>query len=148
MDDAERSLIERACERLVVEYCHLVDGGEASKIADQFTEDGVWTLDGHALTGRSEMRRAFQAVDDNKSRALRHVCTNIVVDVIDANNATGLSYLTLFQHDGPADRAVSQLEPPVMLGEYRDRFTRTDAGWRFTRRDITVSFRRMSDSGE
>ena len=40
---------EAACERLIVEYTHLVDFGNAPGIADLFTSDGVWRGYGHKL---------------------------------------------------------------------------------------------------
>ena len=42
MNGDERHAIERECERLVAQYCHYVDHGEAAKIADLFSEDGRW----------------------------------------------------------------------------------------------------------
>ena len=36
--------------------------------------------------------------------------------------------------------AQSGLEGPVVVGEYRNRFVRTDAGWRFAERISRVSF--------
>lgn len=37
MDPSEHFAIERECERLVVTYTHLVDFGEADRIAELFT---------------------------------------------------------------------------------------------------------------
>lgn len=37
---------EKACEKLIAEYCHLVDFGNASAIADLFTTDGYWSTPG------------------------------------------------------------------------------------------------------
>jgi hypothetical protein len=48
-DALSRLLDERACERLVIDYTHLVDFGEAARIADLFTED--------ELVGRRLRRR-------------------------------------------------------------------------------------------
>lgn len=61
MDDLERLMIERACERLMIEYCHFVDHGEASRIAGQFTEDGVWTSPETTMSGRAELEAASAA---------------------------------------------------------------------------------------
>jgi ketosteroid isomerase-like protein len=107
MDDLERLLIERACARLVTEYCHFVDHGEAAKIADQFTEDGVWTSPENTMSGRDAIRRGSQIRQDNVERMSRHICNNLLVDVIDENNAKGVVYLTLYRHDGKPERRVS-----------------------------------------
>jgi hypothetical protein len=140
MDDTQQLLIERACARLVTEYCHFVDHGEAAKIAGQFTEDGVWTAPGNTMTGRAELERGFAARQRNTRRMSRHTCMNLLVDVIDENTAKGVVYLVLFRHDGEEGRATSPVGPPALIGEYRDEFVRTDDGWRFKRRELAASF--------
>lgn len=137
---AKQALIERACERLMIEYCHLVDHGEAARAANLFTEDGVWTTSGSSSSGRDEIRKGFQARQDMVGRMSRHVCTNALIDVLDRNSAKGVVYLTLYRHDGVPDRATSPTQPPVMIGEYRDEFKRTAEGWKFHRREFVVSF--------
>ena len=144
MDVATRNEIERACERLVTQYCHFVDHGEASKIADLFAKDGVWTSPENSMNGQEEIRAGFALREANKARMSRHVCNNFLVDVIDEDHAGGTVYLTLYRHDGKEGRAVSPLNSAVMVGEYRDRFVRTSEGWRFEHREVEVSFVRRA----
>jgi ketosteroid isomerase-like protein len=137
MEVLDVAAIERACERLVVAYTHLVDGGQAAAVADLFTEDGVWSAGRARYEGRDAIRAAFaqrQALD----RTSRHVCTNLAVDVIDADHATGLVYLTLYRFDGDGPRTPE----PDLVGDYRDTFVRTAGGWRFATRAATVTFER------
>ena len=140
MDDLQKMLIERACERLVTEYCHFVDHGEAAKIASQFAEDGVWASGKVVRNGRAEITAAFSQRERNTARISRHVCCNLLIDVIDENSATGVVYLTLYRHDGEAGRRSAPSDVPEIVGEYRDQFVRTAEGWRFKRRDVGVSF--------
>jgi len=140
MDELERLLIERACERLVVGYCHVIDHGEAARVADLFTEDGVWTSFEQTMDGRDAIARGFAKRQANKGRMSRHVCCNLLVNVIDAERATGVVYLTLYRHDGDPDRAVSPSASPSVVGEYRDEFVRSAGGWRFRRREVIASF--------
>ena len=140
MDDMQRLLIERACARLVTEYCHFIDHGEAAKIAGQFTNDGVWVSARSTRSGREDIAKGFQSRQGNTARISRHVCTNLLVNVIDENNATGVVYLTLYRHDGEASRRTSPSDVPDVVGEYRDTFVRTVEGWRFKRREVHVSF--------
>jgi ketosteroid isomerase-like protein len=137
---SEQALIERACERLMAQYCHLVDHGEAARVADLFTEDGVWASSEVTSSGREEIRKVFQARQDRADRMSRHVCTNALIDVVDRDTARGVVYLTLYRHDGAPGRATSPTQPPAMIGEYRDEFKRTTAGWRFHRREFVLSF--------
>ena len=143
MDVSERVLIERECERLVTLYCHYVDHGEAERIAELFAKDGVWRSPQVTMNGKEELRRGFRARQQNQRRMSRHVCNNLLIDVIDADNATGCVYLTLYRHDGKEGRALSPLPGPEMVGEYRDRFVRTADGWRFADRKAAISFLRQ-----
>ena len=145
MDDLQKMLIERACERLVTEYCHFVDHGEAAKIADQFAEDGVWASGKIVRNGRAEIAAAFNQRQGNAARISRHVCCNLLVDVIDEDNAAGVVYVTLYRHDGEIGRRTAPSDIPEIIGEYRDRFVRTAEGWRFKRRDVGVSFVRQRE---
>jgi hypothetical protein len=137
---SERFLIERACERLVTLYCHFVDHGEGARVAELFTEDGVWSSSEVTMTGREAIRAGFQRRQDNNARMSRHVCSNLLVDVTDSDTARGVVYLTLYRHDGEPGRRTSPSSIPSIVGEYRDTFRRTADGWHFSRRDIAVSF--------
>lgn len=147
MEPSERLLIERECERLVTQYCHFVDHGEAARVADLFAEDGVWKSALGTMTGRDEVKAGFEVRQANERRMSRHVCNNLLIDVIDEDHAEGTVYLTLFRHDGEPGRRLSPLEGPDMVGEYRDRFVRTKDGWRFAHREIDVSFLRSDAVG-
>lgn len=140
MTDLERMLIERACERLVAEYCHFVDHGLGARIAEQFTDDGVWTSAENTLEGKAAIARGFAARQANAGRMSRHVCDNVLIEVVDADNATGVAYLTLYRADGEVGRARSPAQAPTLVGEYRDVFARTAEGWRFKRREALASF--------
>lgn len=145
MDPVQRLLIERDCERLVVDYCHFVDHGEATRIADLFTEDGVWKSPENTMKGREELQQGFGLRQANTRRMSRHVCNDFRVDVIDDDHAEGTVYLTLYRHDGDEGRRLSPLEGPQMVGEYRDRFVRTSEGWRIANREVEVSFLRGAE---
>lgn len=140
MDDLQRQSIEWACARLVTQYCHVIDHGEASKVADLFTVDGVWSSPENTMTGQAEIARGFMRREQNKGRMSRHICNNLLIDVLDENTAQGVVYLTLYRHDGGVGRPTSPVGLPAMVGEYRDRFKKTTQGWRFDRRDVVVSF--------
>ena len=82
MDPVARLLAERACERLMTDYTRFVDFGEASRIADLFTPDGIWEADGVRMAGRDAIRAGFSARQGVERRTSRHVCTNVAVDVL------------------------------------------------------------------
>jgi len=144
MDIDQRIRIERECERLVTRYCHFIDHGEAARVAELFTEDGVWESPEVRMDGIDSLRKGFAHRQNRTDRMSRHVCNNLLLEVVDADHATGCVYLTLYNHDGDPERPISPLEGARLVGEYRDQFRRTPEGWRFSRRDIHVSFVRAA----
>lgn len=145
MDDTQILLIERACTRLITDYCHFVDNGEAARVAEQFTHDGVWLSGEESLNGQAAIRAWFEERQANVERMSRHVCANSKFNVTDVDRAEGVTYLVLFRHDGAPGRRFSPVAAPEMIGEYRDRFMRTAQGWRFQRRELVISFQRMAE---
>ncbi|MBS0331922.1 MAG: nuclear transport factor 2 family protein, partial [Proteobacteria bacterium] len=101
---------------------------------------GVWRSAEQTMTGRAEVERGFRRRQDNAQRMSRHVCENLLVEVVDEDHATGVVYLTLYRHDGEPGRKTSPLAGPVLVGEYRDEFVRTAEGWRFRRREVSANF--------
>ena len=140
-DAIDRLLIERACERLIVAYTHLIDFGEAARVAELFTEDGVWASPGARLDGQAAIRTAFAQRQANTSRRSRHVCTNIAIDAVSSEEARGLCYFTLWRADGVEGR-VARVDSPESVGEYRDTFVLTADGWRIKERIASLGFLR------
>lgn len=140
MDAAQRVLIERDCERLVTAYCQFVDHGQADRVPDLFAENGTWCGPGAKMTGQKELRDGFASRQADAMVMSRHICNNLLVEVIDEDHATGCAYLTLYRHEGKPSRRVSPLDGPLLVGEYRDRFVRTDTGWKFETRDLEICF--------
>ena len=144
MEPLERLLIERECERLVHAYCHVIDHGDAARVGEMFADDGVWKSPEVTREGRDAIAAAFAARQANTARMSRHVCSTCLIDVVDADNARGLTYVTLYRHDGKPGRRLSPLDRlPEIVGEYRDTFVRTPAGWRFHTREVVTAFAQM-----
>lgn len=141
----QQLLDERACERLVLDYTRFVDFGEAARIAELFTPDGVWESVDVRMDGRDAIRAGFLARQGVARRTSRHVCTNIAITLEAADEARGLSYLINYRHDsstGVAERPAP-VNHPKFVGEYHDRFVRTADGWRFVHRRCDVTFLRL-----
>ena len=143
MTELETRGIERACERLVVDYTHLVDFGDGERVAELFAEAAVWEAGAIRFEARDALRAMFRGRQEMVRRRSRHVCTNLAIDVIDAERATGRVYLQLYRHDFEADPTPGEVAPggpPVAVGEYLDEFVRTTEGWRFARRRAALAF--------
>ncbi|HET9103969.1 MAG TPA: nuclear transport factor 2 family protein [Solirubrobacteraceae bacterium] len=151
MDDLTLLLAERDCGRLIAEYCRRVDSGHAAGIADLFCEDGTWEGVELRLTGRDEIRDWFVRRQALARRVSRHVCTNILIDLISPDEARSVCYMINYRHDRrEGDEALPvPAEVPKFVGELHDTFRRTPEGWRFASRRVEVVFvrRRAAQSG-
>jgi SnoaL-like domain len=142
-DKLEIMLAERACERLVYRYAWLVDSGEAVGIADLFTTDGTWAAgDGEPMRNRDGIRAGFAARQSVVRRQSRHVMTNVLIDVQNADEASGRAYLVNYRHDsdtGVAERPAPA-DAPKFVGEYNLTFRRVDGEWLFATLGLDLAF--------
>jgi uncharacterized protein (TIGR02246 family) len=147
-DDLALLLAERACEQLIYTYARFVDSGEAGRVADLFTEDGVWTgADGRSMNGHEQVRAAFVGRQALIRRLSRHVMTNVQIEVHSENEATGIAYLINYRHDGPSE-TVEKPGParhPKFVGDYHLTFRRVDGRWRIATLRFDLIFLRRSD---
>ena len=147
MDPLERLLAERACERLVYRYAQLLDLGQADKVPELFVDDGVWELPGRIrFAGRAELDAGIPTRLTAPGRTARHLCMNVVIDVLGPDEAVGTSYMVNYRYDDPSG-VPADLAPtgdPVYIGEYHDRFVRTEDGWRFHQRRTELAFAQRS----
>ena len=92
MDPLERLLAERACERLVYRYAHLLDLGQEDRVPELFADDGVWELPGRIrFAGRAELEAGIPTRLTVPGRTARHLCMNVVIDVLGPDEAVGTS---------------------------------------------------------
>lgn len=129
MTSDEIRAIEHECARLIAAYANLNDAGEWAAVADLYTRDGRFARPSAPddwIEGADAILAAFVS---RPARKTRHVCSNIVVSVIDADNAEAESAMVLFIEDGG-----------IKVGSFHDRFRLTAAGWRFAERRGTITF--------
>ncbi|MFN0304819.1 MAG: nuclear transport factor 2 family protein [Burkholderiales bacterium] len=135
--------IERECERLVLLYARYADSFQDDAFAALFAEDALLHRGDHPLRGREAIRAAMR--QRRRDAVVRHLCFNILIDVIDRDQATGTSYLTLYRHFGAATIPTPMIEPE-MIAEYHDRFVSTSTGWRIAERRAVVVFKHPSST--
>lgn len=116
-------------EQLVARYNMAIDDGDGDEYAATFIEDGVFVAPDMNIAGR-EALAAFGGAAKERKTQIRHWVNSQVVTVT-GDTATTRSNLMLLRVGG---------EGPVVLltGRYADELRRTDAGWRFTRREFTA----------
>lgn len=140
MHPNDTAAIERACTALSHAYARAVDFRDQDALVELFTPDAILTV-GESLEGRDAIRAWIRARPDEVRS--RHVISNAFVDVIDADSARGIAYLTLYRHEGPESlrHGPVPLSGPAAVGHYEDRFVRTADGWRFSTRRLQLAFR-------
>ena len=141
LDDAERRKIRQDCEALSIAYARAVDFRDYDEFVNLFTQDGTLEA-GTRLEGKQAIAASLKRRPDELRS--RHVLTNIFVNVVNREEATGISYLTLYRHVGAESLRAEPIsfDGPFAIGHYQDVFVRTEAGWRFKSRVLHMAFRR------
>lgn len=148
MNEVERLAAERDCVRLTHRYCRFADFGQASRLAELFTEDGVFSLPGRILTGRSQIARTFTEREALTDLRTAHLCTNIDVEVRSPESAHGWVYLCLFRRwreAGSEEPALSSV--PALVAAYEDEYSKGHQGWLIRSRTQHVLFEDPDDPG-
>lgn len=137
-EDIER--IRRHCTELSVAYARCIDFRDYDAFLTLFTDDAVLDT-GTPLTGLAAIRESLRRRPDELRS--RHVISNVFVDVLSADEARGICYLTLYRHHGDESLRFGPvpLRGPAAVGHYEDRFLRTAHGWRFRSRKLHLAFR-------
>lgn len=136
--EAERA-IEWDCAQVLTRFFNYFDQWRYEDMADPFAEDGVWHRQGRALAGRAAILAAL--AERSTTQRVRHVVTNLQIDVVDPDTAASLLYVTAYRHDSGA----KQTEPPRIRAPYLllvvpGRLRRTEAGWKIARMEMNREF--------
>ena len=132
MSPSDALLIERACERLIVDSALFNDQRAWTALAGLYTPDGVVVRpNGQRLEGRDAIEAAYAA--GSSDRVTRHLCTNLRVDVDDADSAHATTTVLIASGTRGDDPNVT-----FRVGEFADRFVRTDKGWRIAERRASL----------
>ena len=139
MTQEQSAEIERACARIVHAYAKHADFGEAKEAAALFAESGRLEMPtGQVFAGPDAVRTRL--AQQPESQVSRHVISNVLIEVVDANRASGTCYLTLYRGTRHGSGALP-LEAPFLVGHYEDRFVLTPDGWKFALRKLKTTFR-------
>jgi hypothetical protein len=148
MDRLETLLAERDCERLTYRFCRFADCGEASRLAELFTDDGVFATPDMTVSGRLEIARTFAQREALADLQTLHLCTNIVVDVVDEAFALGWVNVCLFRRWRDADSvAPVPVTAPSLVAAYEDTYARVGGCWLLATRTQRVVFADPTDTG-
>lgn len=119
---------------LVARYNSYGDTGRFEQLLELFADDAVMVLrtkgvDGERRhEGRSEIEEIFTGVRDGVAvELIRHLTATHLIDVVDADHATGRLYFQVL-----TERGLDH------WGRYADRYVRVDGRWRFGERVVTT----------
>jgi hypothetical protein len=138
----ERIFVERACERLSLEFARCNDNRQYERLSNLFCEDGIFRRPlspDRPLQGREAILAAMK--EKPLDEEALHVCTNVLIDVTTDDLASGLTYFTVYVRSG--HKSTSGTAPSAAstyVGTYSDEFVRTDAGWRIRERVGSLRF--------
>jgi hypothetical protein len=135
MDAMQEMLAEHACERLVHSYANWLDVYDYDRFMTLWTDDAQWVIYGNEMRGLAQIRATLAGRP--KDMAIRHVTTNVVIDVTGPDRAQGQCYATAYRALGCLETRPAPLTLPRFLVDYRDWFERDPVrGWFFSRREI------------
>jgi uncharacterized protein (TIGR02246 family) len=134
-------LIQRACERVIIDSATCNDARQWAELAALYTADGVVVRpNGQRLEGRAAIEAAYAA--GSPDRVTRHLCANVRVDVSgpDAARATTTVLIVSGVRTDDADVMFGVVpNEHHVVGEFADDLVRTDDGWRIAERRATLS---------
>ena len=136
-DDARA--IEWDCTQVLIRFFNYFDQWGYREMADLFAPDGVRHRQGKALRGRAEILAALDA--RSTTQRVRHVVTNVQIDVVAADAATSLLYLTAYMHETGAKQASPpRIRAPYLFLVVPGRLVRTGAGWKIASMEMNREF--------
>jgi hypothetical protein len=129
-----------ALTALCTEYCWLKDNSQAEKVADLFTDDGVWGLPpGHPSGTEVRGRKALVEAWTKRTKAYvsRTLISNLRFLRDGPNSVRGWVTFCEFA----AHRDELKVATPLMVGDWVDTYRKgADGKWLFTSRNINIIF--------
>ena len=130
-----------ACERAVLRFTAAFDDADLPGMLAEFAPDGAWRRpDGSVVQGHDGVRALMAAL--RPTVFFRHVVTNLRVGAAGPDQATCVSYVTVYMHDGERGGGPAPLDPPVLVGRYHDELRRENGSWLISGRRVAVDFRK------
>jgi len=130
--DRKRLRIEAECGKLPLLFARYADNGDHEAMAALFTEDCIFARPfqpDYPFYGRDKVQAIFR---DRPPILVRHIVTNVLVEVISETEAKGTNYLAMLS-------SHKSVEPPqeaggLYVGGFEDHYVKTPEGWKFASR--------------
>ena len=128
--------VKQACTDLVLDYAYYRDQLDADKFSNIFSDDATLTVLGDVFVGKDAIKARLQ--DGKNGPITRHMMSTIRIFQQDANHASGVSYVTVY--GAPQGDFPLKVDDFLAIGEYHDKFVKTDSGWKISRRTFVPVF--------
>ena len=108
-------------------------------MADMFATEGVWHRAGKALQGKDVI--VAELNKRSRTQTVRHVITNVQVDVKDEASADFLLYVTAYIHDsGEKATKPPKIQMPSLLLVVPGQMVRRDGAWKIASMSMNREF--------
>ena len=136
LPSTDQAAITAACTDLVLDYAYYRDRPDAAGFASVFTQDGELRVMGEAFIGRKALHDRL--ANAGHGPVYRHMMSTIRIFPKSPRKATGVSYVTVYS--APSGTLPAKVGDFAAVGEYRDEFVLTEAGWKIARREFVPVF--------
>lgn len=132
MPPEHRMLIEHECGKLPYLFAKYADNGDHAALANLFTPDCSFARPfqpEYPFHGRDRVQAIFR---DRPPILVRHIVTNVLVEVISETQAKGTNYLAMLSSH--ASTQPPQEAGGLYVGGFEDEYVLDDGKWRFAKR--------------
>jgi 3-phenylpropionate/cinnamic acid dioxygenase small subunit len=137
MKDSKRLRIEAECGKLPLLFAKYADNGDHESLARLFAKDCIFARPfqpDYPFYGRDKVQAIFR---DRPPILVRHVISNVLIEVLSGKLARGTNYLTMLS-------SHASTEPPqeaggLYVGGFNDLYVKTGRGWKFKSRHGMVA---------
>ena len=120
--------IEWDCAQLINAFYGALDEQRYEDLANLFAPGGIWNRLGKDLVGGTEIVKALQT---RANWLTAHLVTNIRIDVIDADHAETIQYITLYRHEGwRPEMGPAAVVLPIGVLKHWDKHVRIGGVWK------------------
>jgi hypothetical protein len=130
--------IEWDCAQVLTRFFNAFDRWRYDDMVAMFAPNGVWHRAGKSLKGAAILE-ALNA--RSRTQTVRHVVTNIQVDVGDASTAEFILYVTAYMHD-TGTKAISppKIQSPYLLLVVPGTLVKVDDDWKIASMSMNREF--------
>lgn len=132
MKGKKRQRIEQECGKLPLLFAKYADNGDHDAIANLFTSDGIYARPFQPqfpFHGRDKIQAIFR---DRPPILVRHIVTNVLIEVISETEARGTNYLTMLSSH--ASTTPPQEAGGIYVGGFEDHYVKSEGAWKFMSR--------------